>query len=324
MRRTLSALIAAAILAGINSTGAFARAGAITEFALAPPADKTPEFITTGPDGNLWFGLVNGSHLGRMTPKGVVSVFEVTTNPFVGGAEVEGVTVGPDGNIWFADLKCAIGRSTLSGAIVEFVQPQCGSPTSITTGRDGNLWFTDFTSSAIGRITPNGSFTMFRTLTSPAIITTGPDGNLWFTEGSGNAIARITTAGVITEFPLPTPRSAPYGITLGPDGNLWFTEIATLRIGRITPNGSITEFSVSSNPYLITTGPDGRLWFTEVYQGIGRITANGSGYKLFTLPHANSEPLGITVGPGKHSRSKHGDVWFTEAAGNRIGEITTH
>ena len=41
---------------------------------------------------------------------------------------------------------------------------------------------------------------------------------------SGNKIGQITTAGVITEFPIPTASSGPYGIAAGPDGNLWFTE----------------------------------------------------------------------------------------------------
>jgi streptogramin lyase len=331
MARTLSALIAAAILAGVNSTSAFARVGAITEFTLAPPADKTPEFIVGGPDGNLWFGLTNGSHIGRMTPSGAVSVFEVTTNPFVGGAQVEGVTVGPDGNIWFADSKCAIGRSSLSGSIAEFVQPTCGSPTSIASGSDGNLWFVDSSSSKIGRITTSGIFTMFTLPTpsaQPALITAGLDGNLWFTEVIGNAVARMTTAGTVTEFPLPTPRSAPYGITVGPDGNLWFTERTTQRIGRITPNGSITEYSISpagSDPTQIVMGSDRRLWFTVPgSNGIGRMNTNGSGLRVFTLPHPNSQPRGITLGPPKNHRPKHRDVWFSEPAGNRVGEIATH
>ncbi len=50
----------------------------------------------------------------------------------------------------------------------------------------------------------------------------GPDGKMWFTEA--DKIGRITPSGEITEFPLPTPDSAPMGITTGPDGNLWFTE----------------------------------------------------------------------------------------------------
>ena len=47
----------------------------------------------------------------------------------------------------------------------------------------------------------------------------------------------MTPAGVVTEFPIPTPSSTPYGIVVGPDGNLWFTEGAPAanKVGRITP-----------------------------------------------------------------------------------------
>ena len=48
-----------------------------------------------------------------------------------------------------------------------------------------------------------------------------------------NRIGRITTGGVITEIPIPTSDSVPYGVTSGPDGALWFTEAATGKIGRL-------------------------------------------------------------------------------------------
>lgn len=44
----------------------------------------------------------------------------------------------------------------------------------------------------------------------------------------------LPPAGRITEFPLPTSASEPFGITVGPDGNLWFTEEVGNSIGRIT------------------------------------------------------------------------------------------
>jgi hypothetical protein len=50
----------------------------------------------------------------------------------------------------------------------------------------------------------------------------------------GNKIGRITTSGTITEFPLPTPRSAPQGVTSGPDGAIWFTEFNAGKIGRLS------------------------------------------------------------------------------------------
>jgi len=40
----------------------------------------------------------------------------------------------------------------------------------------------------------------------------------------------------ITEFPIPTANSYPWGITAGPDSNLWFTEYDGGQIGRITPD----------------------------------------------------------------------------------------
>jgi hypothetical protein len=45
----------------------------------------------------------------------------------------------------------------------------------------------------------------------PYTIVTGPDGNLLFTESDLGKIGRITPDGTITDFPIPTPGSGPYG-----------------------------------------------------------------------------------------------------------------
>src|SRR5258708_2129331 len=103
-------------------SGAFARAGTVTEFALSGPANANPYFIVTGPDGNLWFSLLSGHAIVRMTPAGATTVIPVP-NPLVGGSQPEGMSVGPDGNVWFADEKCAVGYSTLSGAVTEYPEP---------------------------------------------------------------------------------------------------------------------------------------------------------------------------------------------------------
>ncbi len=122
----------------------------------------------------------------------------------------------------------------------------------------------------------------------------------------------------ITEFPINTINSAPYGITMGPDGNLWFTESNCNKIGRITPIGSITEFTIpssASDPTNIVAGPDGNLWFTEqAANKIGRITVNGS-ITEYGVPTSQSSPYGITTG-------SDGNLWFTEVDGNQVGRIT--
>jgi virginiamycin B lyase len=82
--------------------------------------------------------------------------------------------------------------------------------------------------------------------------------------------------------------------------------------------GHITEYTVPSPGFqgAILTGLDHALWFTENgAQKIARRAPDGS-FTEYPLPNANSNPLGLTVGPD-------GALWFTESRGNRIGRITT-
>ena len=195
---------------------------------------------------------------------------------------------------------------------------------AMTTGADGNFWFTctsDFarlgTTDLVGRMTPAGEVTLFRTptpMSGPDGITAGPDGNVWFT--MSGQVGRITPEGIITEFPVGT-EGLVLGITAGPDGAVWFTEVLANKIGRITMDGVIAEFSVptvASRPTAITKGPDGAIWFTERASGkIGRITTDGQ-ITEFRIPTPNARPGGITTGPD-------GTLWFAER--DKIARITT-
>ncbi|MBC5825710.1 MAG: hypothetical protein GIW99_05460 [Candidatus Eremiobacteraeota bacterium] len=69
----------------------------------------------------------------------------------------------------------------------------------------------------------------------PLDIATGSDGALWFTEETANKIGRMGTGGSLSEFPIPTADSLPFGLTSAPDGGLWFTENNGDKIGRIHP-----------------------------------------------------------------------------------------
>jgi len=238
-----------------------------------------------------------------------------------------------------------IGRITPGGNVREYPLPANSFSTSITAGPDGNLWFKE--PGKVGRITPAGAISEFPLSSSSFVdisnwprllgdlwlwgdITTGPDHGIWFTEPGTNTqngkIGRITPSGTISEFPMPTPKTQPFGITLGPEGNLWFTAVDYNsfrgQIGRITPTGMVSMFPLPSgsgfySPY-ITAGPDGNLWFTEAdldgwNDKIGRITLTGK-ISEFPLPVPGSGPTAITVGPD-------GALWFTEANSNQIGRL---
>lgn len=308
--------------------------GSVTEFALPTPGrySASPQAITRGPDGNLWFTDGAQATIGRITPAGAIAEFPLLDSQRRAG----GITGGPDGNLWFTETTLPsesggwIGRMTPGGQITEYPLPTPNSaPYGITVGPDGNLWFAETQGRRIGRVTPLGTITEFPLSPSergPFEIVSGPDGNLWFTALFSDTIGRITPNGQLTSFAVgPADVSfALQGIAPGPDGNLWFTQPASNKIGRISPSGHITEFPADTSSTLsalneITTGPDGNLWFTDGNESsngdIGRITPTGQ-ITLFPVSTSSSKPYGITGGPD-------GNVWFTEFDDDQIGRITT-
>jgi streptogramin lyase len=155
--------------------------GSITEFAL-PVSSSQPNQITTGADGNLWFTVYTGNQIGRITPEGTITEFGIPTP----NAEPWTIETGGDGNLWFAELGGSIGRSSTSGAIVEFPVPGVEDIAGIAPGPDGNIWFGAL--GAVGFVTEAGAATVFPVPTTGIAIslTTGPDGNIWFADNLAN------------------------------------------------------------------------------------------------------------------------------------------
>ena len=81
---------------------------AIAEF-TPPTSNNGPQYITTGPDGNLWFTETGVGKIGRVTPSGTITEFATCASnsaPFV-------ITTGPDGNLWFTENSVGkIGKIT--------------------------------------------------------------------------------------------------------------------------------------------------------------------------------------------------------------------
>jgi streptogramin lyase len=313
-------LVCLLLILSLVATAGAARAAQITEFPLGPN-DFSPEAITAGPDGNMWFtnteGLGQNStrEIDRITPEGQITTFPL---PSSSGNILRSITAGPDGNLWFTEGSGRIGRITPAGELGELRIP--ASSYSVAAGPDGNLWFGETASGAepwqkIARMTPDGQITRFRLPpeTSGSAIASGPEG-IWFL--GANQIGRITTEGEIKTFPLPSGLSTPVGRpTAGPDGALWFLErTATtertdlVSIARITPDGRVTEFPIPT-PALpgyygsLAAGADGRIWFTNGAGIIWRATPSGRITKLNLSESPYAAPVGVAAGPG-------GTIWF--------------
>jgi virginiamycin B lyase len=76
-----------------NKIGKITPDGVVTEFSIPTPNSDT-NFISAGPDGNVWFTEFVGNKIGRITPDGVISEFLLPTD-----SEPLGITAGPDGNL---------------------------------------------------------------------------------------------------------------------------------------------------------------------------------------------------------------------------------
>ncbi|HEX9132639.1 MAG TPA: Virginiamycin B lyase [Ktedonobacteraceae bacterium] len=329
-----------------------AAAGTIKKFTV-PTAGSSPNGITTGPEGALWFTEAGSGKIGRVTTSGAITELTLTGGS-ASGFGSHPITKGPDGALWFVEQSTGtIGRLTTTGVFSQFNLPGninkdevIESAKSITAGPDGALWFTSqnkspvtFTivSGQLGRITTSGSITEFtlpsggtrRTTPHPIDITTGPDGALWFTDPNLSKIGRITTSGSLTQFT--SPQADPIGITTGPDGASWFTAtfFPAAKVGRVTTAGVFTIFTIASSAdgvsagESIATGPDGKLWFSDYDSTLSRgsilsITTAGT-VKAFPFPTLNVID-GITAGPDAK-------MWFTSTnlstnVGS-VGNITT-
>ena len=186
------------------------------------------------------------------------------------GSQAYAITTGPDGNLWFTEYTgTRIGTFNPTTRMATEFGPLTSPASAITAGPDGNVWFAeraiDGSSSVIGRVTPAGVITEFKTTPVPGSVvamTAGADGRVWFVKDGygGPAVGRLDPAtGTFTTFS--TGLNGAFtlfgGITLGGDGNVWFTSYFDGLIGRVTPAGVITEFTgVAPNTQLnaITAG----------------------------------------------------------------------
>lgn len=170
-------------------------------------------------------------------------------------------------------------------------------------------------------------------VSGPCATTVTPSGTDWFVEWTTSRIGRITPDGKLSEFSVPRtgpratlpnmlPTDIPCAITQGGDGNLYFTNGVANQLGAVNPStGQITLYTAPDSignlvPFNdIAAGNDDAIWFTETTgNAIGRFDLRTHTFSSYEIPTPASTPVGITQGPD-------GAIWFTETAANKIGRL---
>jgi virginiamycin B lyase len=292
-------------------------------FPPQPPNGGSPNSITPGPDGKMWFtlssGQLNSSVVGNVDMSGTFVEYPVSGYPIQ-------ITTGSDGAVWFTETPF-IGRITTSGVLTEFrIKSRRTYPYGIALGADGNIWFTDRGTTSIGKITPKGVITEYNLNGPDAVeITGGSDGNLWFVLPQANQIGRITPRGHFAFFGIPSSEATPEDIALGSDGHLYFTEWRTGKIGEITRTGKITEYALPGTEYEplgITQGISGNsMWYDNSdvrthNSGLGQFLIRSKRFLPPDVPPSANQPLQyLHYGPD-------GNIWVPDASGSILILLT--
>ncbi|HLJ84229.1 MAG TPA: hypothetical protein VKT51_08685 [Candidatus Eremiobacteraceae bacterium] len=222
-----------------------------------------PEWITEGPDSNMWVTIRNSAKIAKVTPRGSVTYFNQScTNS---QTSLNEIATGADGNLWFTTFG-----SSLPG-----------------TG--------------IGKITPAGVATCFSTSRPfTAGIVAGPDGNIWFAEPQApTMLGKITPAGVLTEYP--DPEFCVGMITAG-DGNLYCASLhGIVRIDThtaaetvVTPFGETTSLATSG------TGADAVLYYADGHTKLETLHLSNGNVTRDLIPSNQGHAVYVAYGPDKN------------------------
>ncbi len=247
----------------------------------------TPEGISVGADGNMWFAEEQVGKIGRITTNGVITSFALPA-PQGGSSNPTDTTPGPDGRTWFVDQgtgTVGYGAVTSSGKIAKYRLPSASTPQAIVAGPDGNLWITDLGLNAIDVVSTSGRMIASHRLPSPNAqpwgMTIGPDRNVWFAEFKANRIGRMTMSGGLKEYLVPSQGAGPLNVAAGPEGNVWFTESGSGfwdpegKLGYVTPRGIIRDFpsghGIVAPVHDLAFDLKGTLWSTNVYEAFSAL-----------------------------------------------------
>jgi streptogramin lyase len=260
--------------------------GVLTEFRLPAfdagtgPCGSGPTYITSGPDGALWFTERRANKIGRITTDGLTINEYPLPAPSSNPRLIH--IISALGALFFTEqFDNKIGRITTAGVVTEWTVPTSQSdPSYLTLGPDNLIYFSEY-----GCAGDAGGFGRNCNPTSPP--------------QNGNKIAKLNPAdGTFAEYPVPTTNSKPSGVTFDSAGLLWFTEQAGNKVGNF--NRSTLQFSeypvpsANSLPTQITAGPDGNIWFTEFFgESAGSASLGGKIGKFDrgAAPGGNYTPL---------------------------------
>ncbi|WP_147916091.1 virginiamycin B lyase [Ruania zhangjianzhongii] len=203
---------------GDGFLGHIDHAGTISSHPLTTSA--TPYGICAGPEQTLWYTLVDGDRVGRMTADGHAEEF-----PVPAGSMPSLLSAGADGTLWLTlNQANAVGTLSLTGALTTYELPTAdGAPVGICASPDG-AWFAEIGAGQIGHIGIDGAIEEFPLpdrSSKPHAVATTSDGGCWATLWASSSAVRLDRQGRIVDEVHFTTGGEPHGVAIAADGSAW-------------------------------------------------------------------------------------------------------
>lgn len=195
------------------------RAGTISSRPVRTTS-ATPYGVCAGPGQTLWYTLVDGDRVGRMTLDGQTEEF-----PVPAGSMPSILSAGADGTLWLtlnqADAVCTI---TLTGELTTHPLPTTGgAPVGICASPDG-AWFAEIGAGQIGRIGTDGTIEEFPLpdqSSKPHAVATTSDGGCWATLWASSSAVRLDRQGRVVDEAQFSAGGEPHGVAIAADDSVW-------------------------------------------------------------------------------------------------------
>jgi virginiamycin B lyase len=329
-RRALALLASLTLALGLLAVapGLAAPASAATQVIPVPTSAAGLGRIVTAPDGAMWFIEKDANKVGRITPGGQITEFDLGART-TADSTVKDVAVAADGTVWVAyDSGWRVKAIDAAGQTVRgpyvFDYPYAEQ---IAIAGDGTPWVTmNYDEDFVVRIVGDQALRSSNAPQCQEALARAVDGAMWCRTESGLTRLNGDASGGVT-YPANNDAAYPYAIAAGPVGSIWFgryfggTMFTSPDDGEVgyldAATGAVTAFNTGERtaPADLVPGPDGSMWFTSIgaAAGIGHISAQGRG-ALTAI--GGYEPEHLTFAPD-------GAIFATDPTNNVILRLTT-
>lgn len=191
------------------------------------------------------------------------------------------------------------------------------APTGVASNAAGDVFFADTGNNRIRRVNKSGTIdTVLGTgdpsiMSSPGGIAFDPAGNLYVADTGNNRVLAMAPDGALSI--VLTQVKNPWSVATDPSGNLYVADRGNARVLAISPLGALSLAASVGDPIALAVDSAGVLYVSDYSQdALLKITPDGHSAVLW-------KGLGA---PGGVVLDKHGNIFLSDTAGNRIDVVS--